>query len=286
MLMNMKEILNNAYEYNFAVPAFNISNYSMLIEVLKTCKEYKSPVIIAIHPDELSHIGCEMLNSIVQLAYKAPIPICVHLDHGRNISEVISAIQAGFTSVMIDGSCLPFKENVSICKQVVEIAHCVDVSVEGELGTIGVADNMGEAGSTNIIYTKSEDAVCFVKETQIDSLAVAIGTSHGLYPKNMQPKLNIQLLKEIKTMVHVPLVLHGGSGNSDKEIAEAVKYGINKINISSDIKDAYYKEMRNVLKDLKVREPNVIEPPCMNAMRGVVVSKIKLFQSEGKASLY
>jgi fructose-bisphosphate aldolase (EC 4.1.2.13) len=286
MLMNMKSILAVANEHNFAVPAFNISDYSMLNGVLDACEEMKAPVIIAIHPDELKFIGVEVVKSIVEKAHKATVPVCIHLDHGATFEQVVLAIQNGFTSVMIDGSSLPFEQNVAICKKVVEIAHAVDVSVEGELGTIGTTDSHAEAGANQIIYTDPDLAVKFVKETGVDTLAIAIGTSHGLYPKGMKPKLRIDLLKVIKEKVAIPLVLHGGSNNPDEEISHAVVSGINKINISSDIKAAYFNKMREVLKDESLREPNVIEPPCIAAMKEVVNQKLEIFHAVGMATLY
>ena len=150
---------------------------------------------------------------------------------------------------MFDGSDLPFEENIKGAQKIVEISHPANVSVEAELGTIGSTDGQAEAGAEQIIYTNPADAAEFVERTKVDTLAVAIGTSHGLYPAGMTPKLRLDILKEIKAKVGVPLVLHGGSNNSDEEIAEAVKIGINKINISSDIKVAYYEKMREVLKD-------------------------------------
>jgi fructose-bisphosphate aldolase class II len=286
MLMNMKTLLAVANKNNFAVPAFNISDYSMLNGIFEACEEKKAPVIIAIHPDELKHIGTEVVKAIIEKANKANSPVCIHLDHGATFEQVILAIQSGFTSVMIDGSSLPFEENVSICKKVAEAAHAVNVSVEGELGTIGSTDPQAEAGAHTIIYTDPDTAVKFVQTADIDTLAIAIGTSHGIYPKGMIPKLKLDLLKVIKGKVQIPLVLHGGSNNPDKEIGESVTLGINKINISSDIKAAYYSKMREVLEDKGLREPNVIQPTCIAAMKETAYHKIELFQADGKASLY
>lgn len=285
MLLNMKELLAAANKNNFAVPAFNISSYAMFNGIMEASEEKKAPVIIAIHPDELSHIGVDVIKAIRERAFKASVPVCIHLDHGASFEQVILAIQSGYTSVMIDGSSLPFEENIEICKRVVETAHSVGVSVEGELGTIGTTDSV-EVTTTEIIYTKPDDAVKFVAETNVDTLAIAIGTSHGLYPKGMKPKLELDLLKEIKSKVSIPLVLHGGSNNSDSEIGKAVALGVNKINISSDIKAAYYDKMREVLRDLSLREPNMIEPECIKAMKQVAYHKIELFCADGKAELY
>ena len=166
------------------------------------------------------------------------------------------------------------------------MAHSVNVSVEGELGTIGTADDFGEAGSKEIKYTDPDDAAKFVAETGVDCLAIAIGTCHGIYPKGVDPKLRLDILKGIKEKVSAPLVLHGGSANPDSEIGESVTLGVNKINISSDIKVAYYNKMREVLENKNLREPNVIEPACIEAMKEVAAHKIKLFQADGKAALY
>lgn len=286
MLMNMKNLLAVANKNNFAVPAFNISDYAMLNGIMEAAGEKKSPVIIAIHPDELSHIGVEAVTAMTQKAHKAAVPVCIHLDHGASFEQAVTAIRNGFTSVMIDGSSLPFDENIALCRQVVRAAHTVDVSVEGELGTIGSTDVEAEAGTNEIIYTNPDDAVKFVEATGVDALAIAIGTSHGIYPEGMKPQLRLDLLREIKRKISIPLVLHGGSNNSDQEIGESVTLGINKINISSDIKVAYYDTMRGVLADAGLREPNTIQPPCVAAMKETAYHKIALFQAEGKALLY
>lgn len=286
MLMNMKDLLKVANENNFAIPAFNISDYSMFIGIMETCEKTNSPVIIEIHPLELDFTGTDLVEAIIKRAYKSHIPVCLHLDHCSDFGKIIYAIQAGFTSVMFDGSALPFEENIAGAKKVAEIAHPANVSVEAELGTIGSTDAQAEAGADQIIYTNPDDAVKFVEETGVDTLAVAIGTSHGLYPAGMKPKLRLDILKEIKAKVSVPLVLHGGSNNSDEEVGEAVVLGINKINIASDIKEAYYKKMREVLKDENLREPNILQPPCIKAMQEVVEHKLTLFRTIGKAELY
>lgn len=286
MLMNGKDLLAVANANNFAVPAFNVSDYAMLNGIFEISEEKRAPVIIAIHPDELSHIGVDMLPSIIARAHRSSVPVTVHLDHGATYEQVLLAIKSGFTSVMIDGSILPFDENVAITKRVVDAAHAVGLSVEGELGTIGKTDNEAEDGTATIIYTDPEDAVTFVASTGVDSLAIAIGTCHGIYPPGMKAELKLDLLQRIKSKVGVPLVLHGGSNNPDAEIGESVTLGVNKINISSDIKVAYHDKMREVLADLGLREPNTIQPPCIAAMKVTAAQKIDLFQASGKASLY
>jgi fructose-bisphosphate aldolase, class II len=243
-------------------------------------------VILGIHPDEVQHVGVEMIAAVTQRAHRSSVPIAIHWDHGASYEQILAAIRSGFTSVMIDGSMLPFEENIAISKKVVHAAHAVGLSVEGELGTIGQTDSQAEGGSDTIIYTNPDDALAFVESTAVDSLAVAIGTYHGIYPTTMKPELKLDLLKLIKDKIDIPLVLHGGSNNPDDEIAEAVKLGINKINISSDIKVAYHMKMREVLADQGLREPLIIQPPCIEAMKVVAAQKIDLFDTAGKASLY
>jgi len=286
MLTTGKAILDVANEHNFAVPAFNISDYAMFNGIVDVSEEKNAPLILGIHPDEVRHVGADMIAAVIQRAHRSSVPIAIHWDHGASYPEILTAIRAGFTSVMIDGSMLPFEENIAISKKVVDTAHTVGLSVEGELGTIGKTDGEAEDGSDAIIYTDPEDALVFVRTTGVDSLAVAIGTYHGIYPATLKPELKLDLLKEIKEKVELPLVLHGGSNNPDDEIAQATQLGINKINISSDIKVAYHMKMREVLSDTSLREPLTIQPPCIEAMKAVAGHKIDLFNTAGKASLY
>ncbi|MBS4535645.1 ketose-bisphosphate aldolase [Clostridium sp. D2Q-14] len=287
MLMNMKELLSVAQENKFAVPAFNIGSGQLLKAVIQSANEKKSPVILAIHPDELSFLEDSFVASCIEEANKTKVPMVIHLDHGGNMDQVLRAIRTGFTSVMIDASHLSFEENIEKCKEVVSIAHPLNISVEGELGTIGNTGTSGEGGDDQIIYTDPTKAREFVENSGIDSLAVAIGTKHGIYPSDMKPELKLDLLKEIKEEVDAPLVLHGGSSNPDKEVAESVTLGITKINISSDIKSAFYKKAREIFDNNEnLYEPNAIYPECIKAAREVIEYKMNLFNSVGKAELY
>lgn len=286
MLMNMKDLLAVAHKHYFAVPAFNISSNMLLSGVIQASEEKNAPLILAIHPDELSFVRPSFMKSVVEEAVNATIPVCIHLDHGSTMGHIMEAIKCGFTSVMMDASLVPLEQNIAACKKVVDLAHSVNVSVEGELGTIGMTGPEAEAGTEEIIYTNPDDVVIFVRETGVDTLAVAIGTAHGIYPKNKKPELKLDLLRQIASMVDIPLVLHGGSSNPENEIVEAVKLGINKINISSDMKDAFYQKCREVLQDPVIREPNSIYPPCIEAMKVVCRHKIDLFNAAGKADLY
>lgn len=286
MLTTGDAILQVAHQHSFAVPAFNISDWNMCRGIVEISEEKNAPLLIAIHPDELSHTTDALMPAIKELAHRASVPVAIHFDHGATVDQMVWAVQSGFTSVMLDGSMLAFEDNVALTKAAVDVAHAVGLSVEGELGTIGKTDAEAEDGAAEIIYTVPEDAVRFVELTGVDSLAVAIGTSHGIYPSWMKPELKLDLLREIKKAVDIPLVLHGGSNNPDAEIGESATLGINKINISSDIKVAYHGRMREILADESLREPNTIQPPAIEAMKAEAAHKIDLFGAAGKASLY
>lgn len=287
MLINMKEMLAVADKNEFAVPAFNIGSEAILKGVVESANEKDAPVILAIHPTELEFLGDSFIKTVIEEAHNSKVPMVIHLDHGGKFEEILRAIRCGFTSVMIDASHMSYEDNIAITKKVVEVAHPSNVSVEAELGTIGNTGESYEGGTSSIIYTDPAQAKDFIEKTGIDSLAVAIGTAHGIYPKDMKPELKLDLLKTIRDTVDIPLVLHGGSSNPDKEIAESVKIGISKINISSDIKFAFYKKCREVLEENpKWIEPNAIYPPCIEAMKEVVEFKMNLFNDIGKASLY
>lgn len=287
MLMNMKDLLTVAQKNHFAVPAFNIGSDQLLKAVMKTVKELKSPVILEMSPDEFNFVGYAQIQAMLYEAAHTDVPVCIHLDHGDSYETVVRAIQAGMTSVMIDASKLPYEENVAITKKVVETAHIANVSVESELGTIGTTGNSIEGGTEGVIYTVPEEAKQFIEDTGIDTFACAIGTAHGIYPKDMKPELRIDILKEITDQVSVPLVLHGGSSNKDEEIAEAVKNGICKINISSDIKVAFYEQARKTLNENPgYREPLEIYPAAMEACGKVCADKIRLFNSQDKVKCY
>ena len=284
--MNMKTLLTVARANRFAVPAFNISSSMLLAGIIEAAEEAAAPVILAIHPDELAFVRPSFVKVAVAEALQASVPVCIHLDHGSSLSQIMTAIQAGFTSVMMDASTQPLDDNIEICRQVVELAHAVDISVEGELGTIGMADSEAESSAESIIFVDPGDVKTFVDATGVDTLAVAIGTLHGLYPQNMKPKLRLDLLEDIAAQVDIPLVLHGGSGNPDRDILRAIQLGISKINISSDIKNAFYQTCREVLTDPALREPLSIYPSAIEAMKTVARHKLDLFGATNKASLY
>lgn len=286
MLINMTQLLKVAKENHFAVGAFNVADSNFLRVVIEAAEENDSPAIIAFHPTELAFVKDDFIKLAIERASNSSVPFVIHLDHGDTLQNILRAVHCGFSSVMIDGSLLPFEENIELTKRVVDICREIEVSVEGELGTIGSTGTSVEGGVSEVIYTNPIDAERFVRETGIDTLAVAIGTAHGIYPKDIKPKLKMNVLEEIKNKVDIPLVLHGGSANPDEEIAKAVKIGIQKVNISSDYKYAFYKKCREVLSTTELWDPNTIYPDCIEEAKKVVSQKMKLFNSIGKAEIY
>ncbi|MCS62457.1 ketose-bisphosphate aldolase [Listeria monocytogenes] len=286
MLVNMKQLLEVAKENKFAVGAFNVADSNFLRVVVEEAEKNNAPAIIAVYPTELDFTKDDFFQYVLARIKNSPVPFVLHLDHGDNMGDVMRAVRCGFSSVMIDGSLLPFEENIRVTKEVVDVCHKLGVSVEGELGTIGKTGNSIEGGVSEIIYTKPEEAEEYISRTGVDTLAVAIGTAHGIYPKDKEPKLRLDILKEIKDLVNIPLVLHGGSANPDAEIAAAVEIGIQKVNISSDYKYAFYKKCREILSTTELWDANAIYPDCIDAAKEVVKYKMELFESIGQVEKY
>ncbi|HAC3238497.1 TPA: ketose-bisphosphate aldolase [Listeria monocytogenes] len=286
MLVNMKQLLEVAKENKFAVGAFNVADSNFLRVVVEEAEKNNAPAIIAVHPTELDFTKDDFFQYVLARIKNSPVPFVLHLDHGDNMGDVMRAVRCGFSSVMIDGSLLPFEENIRVTKEVVDVCHKLGVSVEGELGTIGKTGNSIEGGVSEIIYTKPEEAEEYISRTGVDTLAVAIGTAHGIYPKDKEPKLRLDILKEIKDLVNISLVLHGGSANPDAEIAAAVEIGIQKVNISSDYKYAFYKKCREILSTTELWDANAIYPDCIDAAKEVVKYKMELFESIGQVEKY
>ncbi|MGG2090799.1 ketose-bisphosphate aldolase [Priestia aryabhattai] len=287
MLVNMRDLLQVAYENKFAVGSFNVANSEFVKVVVSAAEEQKSPAILQIHPNEINLVTDEFVAYVREAASKSKVPFVIHLDHGATIEDITRSIRNGYTSVMMDASHLPFEENMTLTKKAVELAHIVGVSVEGELGTIGSNEGSSEGGTDEILYTDPDEAAIFVKKTGIDTLAVAVGTSHGLYPKTKDHSIKIDRLMKIHEKVKVPLVLHGGSDNPDEEIREAVKHGVAKINLSTDMKRAFYNQLRATLdENPDAYEPDLLMPEATKAAIELVKKKMDLFGSTDKASLY
>lgn len=245
-----------------------------------------TPAILQFAPGEFKYATLYFFRYVTERLKASKVPFALHLDHGKSIEECAAAIQAGFTSVMFDGSLLPLAENINQTRQIVEFAHRFNVSVEAEIGTIGSMSNSDEGGVENITYTKAEEVVDFVEATGCDALAIAIGTAHGIYPKGFRPKLQLELLTEINKAATVPLVLHGGSDNPDDEIAKACQIGIQKVNISSDIKQVFFKKVNEIYTETGNFMPPQVFNPSILEVRKTVQEKMELFGSSGKATYY
>lgn len=286
MLYTMKDLLKVAKENKFAVPAFNICSFDMLKAIMEEMETQNAPVILEIHPAEIDYLGDNFIETVKAYALRSTVPVVIHLDHGATLANVVRGIKNGYTSVMIDASAASYEENVALTKEVVNVAHTVGVTVEAELGSIGTNDQF-EGTSSGVVYTDPDMAEKFVKDTGVDTLAVAIGTAHGLYPKDMTPKLNIQLLEELNQRIDIPFVLHGGSGNPDSEVSESVKHGVCKVNLSSDLKSVFFDTIRKIVgENPHMYEPNEIYPEANEKVKEVVRHKLEVLNTVGKAVLY
>lgn len=283
MLISSKEILIKAKNNNYAVAAFNIHNLETLKSVVDAAASINAPLILQTTTGTVKHAGLKYLVAMANAASEENgIPISLHLDHAEDIDLIKSCIDSGYTSVMYDGSKMPFEENIAFTKEVAEYAHAKGVQVEAELGRLGGREENIDVSDYESSLTDPEKAVEFVARTGIDSLAVAIGTAHGLYKGT--PKLDYERLKEIKKRVDVPLVLHGASDVPDEMIREAVRFGINKINIATDIKIAFI----NALKSYLTEHPDENDPrkyfsPAMDAVKEVAEHKIEIAGCKDKA---
>lgn len=283
MLVTGKAILDHAHENGYAVGAFNINNLEILQAVVAAGEELNSPLILQTSEGAIKYAGMDYLSSMVAVAAsKAKIPIALHLDHGTTYETIVGCIASGWTSVMIDASHHPLEENIKETREIVKIAHAAGVSVEAELGRLSGQEDQISVDEKDAIYTNPQEAQTFVKETGVDSLAIAIGTAHG--PYKGKPILDFDRLDTIKKLLNMPIVLHGASGLKEDDIAKAVTLGVNKINIDTDIRQAFASSVRKVLdEDPKVYDPRKILGPSKEAMKQVVMGKIKMFKSENKA---
>ena len=304
MLTTGIKILKKADKYPYAVPAFNFYNLETLQAILEGATEMNSPVIVQTSEGAIKYAGIENLIALVHANKKIKIPFAFHLDHGRDLSVIKKAINLGYTSVMIDGSHLSYKENIKITKKVVLMAHKKNVSVEAELGAIAGVEDMVSVKEKNAVLTDPLQALDFVKKTGCDYLAVSIGTSHGAYKFKEDSSLDIKRLKQIVSLVKIPLVLHGAStvprdmveiaskygadltktkGNDIKQIRQAVKNGIDKVNIDTDLRIAFDAGVREKLFiSPKEIDPRKILSIAKENIKEIVKRKIELLGSKNR----
>ncbi|MCB5936899.1 tagatose bisphosphate family class II aldolase [Caldibacillus thermoamylovorans] len=281
-LVNTKEMLLNAQKEKYAVPAFNIHNLETVQVVVETAAEMRSPVIIAGTPGTFDYAGRDYIQAIAETAArKYDIPIALHLDHHENFDDIKTSIDLGTKSVMIDASHFTFEENIRLVKQVVEYAHANGVTVEAELGRLGGQEDDLIVDEKDSLFTNPVAAKEYVERTGIDSLAVAIGTAHGLYKS--EPNLDFQRLAEIEKLVDIPLVLHGASGVSVEDVRKAITLGVCKVNIATELKIPFSNALRKYLvENPEANDPRKYMTPAKAAMREVVIEKIKMCMSENR----
>ena len=307
MLTTNKELMNAARAGGYAVGAFNINNMEFLEAIAQAAEELASPAILAVSEGAIKYAGLKMLVAMVRLASEEHrVRLSLHLDHGKDMAVIQSCIDGGFTSVMIDGSAFPFEENVAVTKKVVELARPKGISVEGELGKLaGIEDNVSVA-EREATLTDPAQAEEFVKRTGVDALAIAVGTSHGAYKFKGEPLLAIDRIGVIAARVPCLVVLHGASGVKqqnveianrfgakikgakgvpDASIIEAIKQGISKVNIDTDMRIAFTAYVRKALAEKPEEiDPRKILGPAREAIGDAVKEKMKLFGSAGKAN--
>ncbi|MDD3745319.1 MAG: class II fructose-1,6-bisphosphate aldolase [Anaerostipes sp.] len=281
-LVTTKQMLLDAQAGGYAVGAFNVENMEMVQAVIAAAEELKSPVIMQTTPSTVKYASTDYFYANVKTAAQnANIPVVIHLDHGSSFELAMKAYRSGYTSIMIDGSHGTFEENVAVSAKVVEAVHPGGVPVEAELGKVGGKEDELEAGDDNP-YTDPKQAVEFVEKTGIDSLAVAIGTAHGVYKG--EPKLDLNRLSEIREVVSIPLVLHGTSGVPDTTVTECVKRGICKVNYATDLRIAFTKGVKSVMDvDSDVIDPKKYNAAGRDEVKKYVMEKMKVVGSVGKA---
>ncbi|MBI2581026.1 class II fructose-1,6-bisphosphate aldolase [Candidatus Woesearchaeota archaeon] len=303
MLVSGNKLLQKAKKCGYAVGAFNTNNLEITKAIISAAVETNSPVFLQLSSGALKYGGFELAGLALAFAEKVPVPVAVHLDHGPSIEVAMECISFGFSSVMIDGSALPFAKNVALTKKVVAVAHRKGVSVEAELGQLKGRED--EVFAAKHSYTDPAAAAKFVKLTGCDSLAVAIGTSHGAYKFKGTPNIDLKRLASITAAVDIPLVLHGASsvhsslvamankygakisnakGVPEQQIRKAIKLGICKVNEDTDLRIAFAAAVRKFLEEnLSAYDPREILAPATEAMKEVVIRRIKILGSEGKA---
>ncbi len=283
MIDNMKAMLLKAEAEKYAVPQFNINNLEWTRFILEECERLKSPVILGVSEGAAKYMGgfqtvADMVKNLVEFL-GITIPVAIHLDHGSSFENCIKAINAGFTSVMIDASKYKVEDNIKITKQVTDYARTKNITVEAEVGAVGGEE---DGVADELAYAKVEDALKLFNETNIDFLAPALGSVHGIYKG--EPKLDFHRMVEIHDLINSPMVLHGGSGIPDDLIKKAISCGICKININTELQIAWSKGVRQFLNDdLKVYDPRKIIKSGEKNIKAMIESKIMLFGSNNKA---
>ncbi len=280
-LVTSKEMLLKAQKEGYAVGAFNVENMEMAQAIISAAEELKAPVMLQTTPSTVKYASAELyLANVAALASKATVPVAMHLDHGSSFEACAQAVRAGYTSIMIDGSKLPLAENIAITKKVVEMCDAMGIPVEGEIGQVGGKEDDLEV--ENAGYTIPAEAVEFERETGLSSMAVGVGTAHGLYAET--PVLNTELISELNEKLTVPMVLHGASGLSDEAIRACITRGICKVNFATELRIAYSDGIKETLaNDPKTIDPKVYGSAGRAKVKALVANRIKVCGCDNKA---
>lgn len=284
VLVNLETLLSQAKKEKYAVGAFNATDLNTARGIVSAAEEMNSPVILQFAETHSPYISIEMVADMyLNMAKKSSVPICVHLDHGETYETIIKAISLGFTSVMVDASLESYEENVRKVKEIKKITSVLDISVEAELGIMNAEDGTATVDYNDLdsTYTNPEEAGQFVQETEVEALAVAFGTVHGLYKG--KPNLNFEQLRRIKETTDIPLVMHGGSGLSDEEYRRAIENGVTKINYYSTMAYETSNKVRDYLNNTEEAYLHDVNMEIINAVKNNIKEKIKIFGSENKA---
>ncbi len=282
-LVTSKELLINAQKEGYAVGAFNANNLEYVQAIVEAAVEENAPVILQASQGAIKYAGLEQIVSMVKTAAEgASVPVVLHLDHGTDFLQNVRCLRAGFTSLMFDGSSLPFEENVAITKKIVEIAHAVNIPVEAELGKVPQA---GEISFEELkaLMTDPQEALRFVEETGVDSLAVSVGSIHRMQVQ--EARLDVERIQKIRELVGIPLVLHGASGVTDEGYRLGIKAGICKINVATELNKAFTRGFKEAMAEF----PNEVDPRkfltrAKEEMKKVIRAKMRLFGCSGKAT--
>lgn len=305
MLVTAKKLLVPARAKGYAVPAMNVNNLEAVKAIISAAEKMKSPVILQTSEGAIDYAGIDYLAAMIRVAASGNIPVAMHLDHGKDVTYVKMALAHGYTSIMIDGSALPYAKNVAVTKRVVKMARAKGASVEAEIGALAGIEDFVSVEEKDAALTNPDEAARFARETACDSLAVAIGTSHGAYKFKGKTHLDIERLKKIAKLIRIPIVLHGASGVRedlveiaerhgaklgeargvlDADIKAAIKSGVAKINIDTDLRIAFTAGIRESVDDLpKAIDPRKFLERSTLLMREVAMRKMKLFGSAGRA---
>ena len=279
MYTTSKEMILAAQRGGYAIPAFNFENMEMLQAILAAAEELGSPVLLQTTPSTIKYMTLRQAYAMAKAEADAVrVPVALHLDHCESYEGVCDALDAGYSSVMIDASKLDFEENIAVTRKTVQAAHARGVTVEAELGTVGGKE---DSHSASIAYTDPGEAVDFFRRTGVDIFAVAIGTAHGFYKG--EPRLDFELLQKLAGLIDAPLVLHGGSGIPDEMIRKTIELGMCKVNFATELRAAMTAAVRQALKDESIIDPKKFMAPGREAVKSLCMHKIRLCGSDHKA---